>query len=315
MIVGNRFTWIVLALAVFAAAVGVFARSEVALASRAEESPSDKPLPEQPASPPAAEKAAAADAVQPAACAPASAARACECCCRRIVLRKRCYLRVCCTPCTSNASGQASVPTTQDRYVWRDLFDGKSLKNWTPTDFGGQGKVEVRDGMIVMQMGNAMTGITWTGGDIPRDNYELTLEGMRLEGSDFFCTTTFPVGKEPCTLVVGGWGGTVVGLSNVDGYDASDNPTTTFHTFKDKTWYKIRIRVSTAKIEAWINDEKVISQKREGHKFGIRFECEPCQPLGIATWSTTGAVRDIRLRELRPEEVKAIADQPDDKDQ
>ena len=56
-----------------------------------------------------------------------------------------------------------------------------------------------------MEAGSTMTGVTWTG-KVLRNNYELTLEGMRLDGSDFFCTTTFPVGDEPCTLVVGGSG-------------------------------------------------------------------------------------------------------------
>ena len=63
---------------------------------------------------------------------------------------------------------------------------------------------------------------------------------MRLDGSDFFCSTTFPVGKDPCTLVVGGWGGMVVGLSNVDHEDASENGTTKTMTFKNKRWYRVR---------------------------------------------------------------------------
>ena len=39
-------------------------------------------------------------------------------------------------------------------------------------------------------------------------------EAQRVQGNDFFATTTFRVGKDPLTFVVGGWGGTVVGLSN-----------------------------------------------------------------------------------------------------
>ncbi|MDT8302044.1 MAG: hypothetical protein RQ760_11215, partial [Sedimentisphaerales bacterium] len=39
------------------------------------------------------------------------------------------------------------------------LFDGKSLGQWEITDFGGQGKVYVKDGAIYMEMGNDMTGI------------------------------------------------------------------------------------------------------------------------------------------------------------
>ena len=45
----------------------------------------------------------------------------------------------------------------------KNLFNGKTLEGWKVTDFGGEGKVVVRDGAIVMQRGNQMTGITWTG--------------------------------------------------------------------------------------------------------------------------------------------------------
>lgn len=202
---------------------------------------------------------------------------------------------------------QAGAAPAANKAKWKDLFDGKSLKGWKATNFGGEGKVEVKDGMAVMEMGNDMTGITYAG-QPPRDNYELSLEGMRLEGGDFFCTTTFPVGKEPCSLVVGGWGGTVVGLSCIDGYDASENPSTKFMSFKDKQWYKIRIRVSEPRIEAWIGTEKMVSIDRKDHKFSVRMECDPCVPLGIATWRTKGAVRNIRIRDLTAEEIKEIKD-------
>ena len=188
----------------------------------------------------------------------------------------------------------------------KDLFDGKTLSGWKVTDFGGQGKVYVQQGAIVMEMGNEMTGITWTGKP-PRSNYELSLEGRRLAGHDFFCTTTFPVGKEYCSLVVGGWAGTVVGLSNVDFADASENATTKYKEFKDKQWYRVRIRVTDAKIEAWIDDKPVVEQDRKGHKFGIRMEVDLNRPLGISTWLTKGAVRNIKLRELTAAEVKAAA--------
>ncbi len=145
-----------------------------------------------------------------------------------------------------------------------------------------------------------MTGITWTGTP-PKSNYELTLEGMRLDGSDFFCTTTFPVGKDFCSLVVGGWGGTIVGISCVDNFDASENPTTSFHEFKNNKWYRVRIRVTDAKIEAWIDDKQVVNQDRKEHTFRIRMECDLSRPLGIATWNTTGAVRNIHLRQFEPE--------------
>src|SRR6185369_7925223 len=87
------------------------------------------------------------------------------------------------------------------------LFDGKTLTGWKESDFAGRGEVEVKDGRIVIGTG-VMTGITWTN-EVPTNNYEISLEAMRVEGSDFFCALTFPVGKDPCSFIVGGWGGGV----------------------------------------------------------------------------------------------------------
>lgn len=186
------------------------------------------------------------------------------------------------------------------------LFDGKTLKGWKKTAFGGEGEVKVEDGMIVMDIGNDMTGVTWDGEPPATDNYELTLRAQRLNGDDFFCATTFPIGKEHCTLVLGGWGGTVVGISCVDGYDASDNTTTRSMTFKNKQWYDVRIRVSTKKLEAWIDGEQVVNLPRGDHKFSTRFECDPCRPLGFATWRTKGAVKGVEFRVLSKDEVAEI---------
>jgi hypothetical protein len=64
--------------------------------------------------------------------------------------------------------------------------------------------------------------------------------------------------------------------------------------------------VSDAAIEAWIDDAKMVDQTRKDHTFGIRMEVDLCRPLGISTWVTKGAVRNIRVRPLKPEEVRAI---------
>ena len=178
----------------------------------------------------------------------------------------------------------------------KELFNGKTLEGWKVTDFGGEGKVFVRDKAIVMERGSQMTGITWSGAKLPRSNYELTLEGKRIEGSDFFCTTTFPVGDNYCSFVTGGWGGSVIGLSNVDHMDASENQTSHSREFKQNTWYQFRIRVTDEKIEVWIDKDQVVDQARKEHTFGVRIECDASRPLGIATYDTIGAVRNIRLK-------------------
>jgi hypothetical protein len=107
---------------------------------------------------------------------------------------------------------------------WRPLFDGKSLQGWRETPFTGHGKVHVEDGAIVLGPGGPLTGITLAG-EFPTSNYELRLEAVRLKGNDFFATVTFPVRDSFCTWVTGGWGGDIVGLSSIDGWDASENET------------------------------------------------------------------------------------------
>src|SRR5262245_44978338 len=118
-------------------------------------------------------------------------------------------------------AGSRAADEPKDKPAWKSLSDGKTLDGWTSASFGGEGDVEIENCAIVMQRGNDMTGITYTKGDFPKINYEVTLEGKKLKGLDFFCTTTFPVGESHCSLVVGGWAGSVVGLSTIDGLDAS----------------------------------------------------------------------------------------------
>ena len=184
---------------------------------------------------------------------------------------------------------------------WESLFDGKTLRNWKVTNFGGEGEVSIENGEIILGIGNDLTGICWTG-PLPRINYEVRLLARRLSGHDFFCGLTFPVGRSPCTLIVGGWGGGVVGLSSVDGLDASENETGIMKIFKDNQWYAIRLRVTDQKIAAWIDQEKVVDLETKNRKFSIRSEVSPSQPFGIATWRTKAALRDIQRRVLAESE-------------
>jgi hypothetical protein len=180
---------------------------------------------------------------------------------------------------------------------WKPLFDGKSLDGWTSTKFGGESSVEVEDGQIVLGMGSSLTGVTFTG-EAPRTNYEISLQAKKVEGIDFFCGLTFPVDDSHCSLIVGGWAGAVVGLSSIDGRDASENETTRYMTFKRGQWYRVRVRVTPAKIEAWIDEQQVVDQKLEGHQISTRNEVVLSKPLGIAAYETKAALRDIKIRRL-----------------
>ena len=146
--------------------------------------------------------------------------------------------------------------------------------------------------------GKDLTGITWGGPALPTTNYELTLQARRLEGRDFFAGMTFPVGDSFCSLILGGWGGTIVGLSSIDGIDASENSTSQSIDFELQRWYRVRIRVTPEKIESWLDDKQIVDLPLKNRQIGVRIEVEPSQPLGMASWRTKGALRDIRLRRL-----------------
>jgi hypothetical protein len=180
---------------------------------------------------------------------------------------------------------------------WRSLFDGARLGDWEATAFGGEGDVEVVDAAIRIGMGADLSGITWQG-EFPEQSYEIALEARRVDGTDFFCGLTFPVGGDACSLILGGWGGGVTGLSSIDGHDAADNGTTQVKTYETGQWYDVVVRVTPARIECFLDGEPIIDQPLQGRTLSIRAEVEPSRPLGIATYATTGEVRKIRWRPL-----------------
>ena len=187
--------------------------------------------------------------------------------------------------------------------VWKNLFDGRSLTGWKKTAFGGEGEIEVKDGRIVMPNGNPLTGITFTQ-PFPKMDYELSLEAIRVNGSDFFCGLTFPVGDSPCSFIVGGWGGGVVGLSSIDGSDASENETTKYQEFETGRWYPVRVRVTKDKIQAWLDKKQMVDLEIKDRRISIRIEVDLSRPLGICCFATTAALRDIKVRTLTADEAK-----------
>lgn len=206
------------------------------------------------------------------------------------------------------AQNKDTPPQPKDEPAWKTLFDGKSLDGWKATDFFKPGKVHVKEGAIVLEKGDMMTGITFAGQEFPKMDYEVVLEAQKIAGNDFFCTTTFPVAKSFCSLVVGGWGGRVVGISSINGADASENETTGERAFKHGQWYRVRIRVTEKRVEAWIDKDRVVDLDTDGVTLSLRSECLASRPFGVCTWGTSGAVRDIRVRNLTEAEKRAARD-------
>lgn len=174
------------------------------------------------------------------------------------------------------------------------IFNGRNLDGWEITNFGPQGPVYVSGDQVILGMGDGCTGITYKKA-FPEINYNVTLEAKRVDGTDFFCGMTFPVGRDPCTLIVGGWGGTTVGLSSIDGKDASENETTSLMKFENNRWYRIGLLVKENEIKAWIDDSLVVDFNRNGKRLSIRPEVELSKPFGIASWRTTAAIRNIKV--------------------
>ncbi len=103
-------------------------------------------------------------------------------------------------------SSQAQVPaeratkTSGEKQKRCILFDGKSLEHWRVVDIhecARHGKVAVQDGALVLHAGSPMTGIAYRKTP-PRTNFEISFDTRRVDGYDFFCGLTFPVGKAYC---------------------------------------------------------------------------------------------------------------------
>ena len=194
--------------------------------------------------------------------------------------------------------GAAQAPAPFEGEGWESMFDGQSLAGWRETPFAGHGEVHCQAGVIILNMGDPFTGINWTN-EFPKVNYEVAFDAMKLMGSDFFCGLTVPVGTNFCSLIVGGWGGSLVGISSLDGMDASENETTKFVNLESGRWYRIRLRVTEKRIEGWIDKDKLVDVDTSEKRISVRpGDIELSEPFGFAAWQTGAAYREIKFRRV-----------------
>jgi len=180
-------------------------------------------------------------------------------------------------------------------------FNGKDLADWRVVDqfvFKRHGKVEMNDGVVSLGKGDSGTAVAWTGAAPPTNNYEISLEARRIDGDDFLCGLTFPIDKSHCTLIVGGWGGSVTGLSNIDDFPAVENETTGAVEVVQNRWHSIRLRVTPQEIQAWFDKSKIVDLDPKGKRFSVWWEQEPVRPLGIASWNTAAALRRFSFKRI-----------------
>jgi len=211
-------------------------------------------------------------------------------------------LSACCAFAADDKPKAPDAPAQAGK--WRSLFDGKTLSGWKTTEFGAHGEPRVDDGTLVVPAGDPLSGVNREKDDVPHVNYEIELEAQRVEGHDFFLALTFPVHDSHASLILGGWSGGVCGISSIDGLDASENTTTSFRKFESGKWYKVRLRVTKDRLDAWLDDEQIVDADIADKKLSVRVEVSPSKPLGLSSYTTKAAYRNIRLRELTSNEAK-----------
>lgn len=212
---------------------------------------------------------------------------------------------------TAVATRPADAPAAAAaQTAWTALFDGKSLDDWKTTPFGGNDDPTLEGGEMIIPAGATLAGVTYAK-PTPVMNYEVEVVGRRRSGSDFWCGLTVPVGeKQFVSLILGGWGGTLCGISSIDGMDASENNTTSYQKFEKDRWYTARLRVTEHRLQAWLDDKPIVDEDTTDRRLGVRIEVSKSKPFGIATWMTEAGIKSVRVRPLAPEEVAATAAGP-----
>ena len=187
---------------------------------------------------------------------------------------------------------------------WISLFDGHTLGHWKPIEYGGEAEIRIKDGQLILPRGELQTGVVWDGPPPMAMNYEISLEAMRVLGTDFFCGLTFPYGETHASLIIGGWGGGVCGISSVDGNDAANNETSSGRGFENGKWYHIRLRCTPNRIVAMIDHETIVDLDTTDRQISTRRDIDLAKPLGLSSYQTTAALRNIRMRHWKGEPTK-----------
>jgi Domain of Unknown Function (DUF1080) len=184
------------------------------------------------------------------------------------------------------------------------LLEGELAAAWQQAGIPEEGKIVVKEGELEIASGAPMTGAkfaNWDQAKMPGTNYSIQFEAMRLEGRDIFGMCTFPVSSHEAhaTFVIGGWGGTVTGISSLNFLDASENATRAEQAFQNGVWYVVRIEVRPEDLRVWINDRPVVNASIKGKKVSLRAgDIDHCLPFGFATWGTKAKVRRVIIESL-----------------
>ncbi|MCA9184464.1 MAG: hypothetical protein R3E01_05815 [Pirellulaceae bacterium] len=209
------------------------------------------------------------------------------------------------TPTTETTEERTNVDTTKPQGEAGPAVTmpgAGNLRSWRVVNafvYDTHGDVEVLEDRIKLGAGKPGSALV-IAQEVPKMDYELAIDAMRTgESSDIFCGITAPFHDTHFTLVIGGWGGSVIGISNVDHESAIENETTTSWDFVNDRWYRIRLRVTEESIEAWIDDERAVKLDPRHRELSIWWEQQPTRPLGIFTWKTSAAYCNASIKSVK----------------
>lgn len=176
---------------------------------------------------------------------------------------------------------------------------------WSQAGIPDEGRVALAGGVLSLESGLPMTGAkftAWENEGLPGTNYAIEYEARRVEGRDIFGMVTFPVASHDAhaTFVLGGWGGTVTGISSIQFSDAGENTTRAEQRFENHRWYHIRVEVRPDDLRAWVDGRIVVNASIKGRKVSLRpGDIDHCLPFGFATWNTRAEIRRVIIEKTR----------------
>ncbi|MDZ4288277.1 MAG: hypothetical protein U0984_09975 [Prosthecobacter sp.] len=204
-----------------------------------------------------------------------------------------------------SACGPSAPPPPAAKAVTAiNLLESPHAGSWRQAGIPDEGPVAVKDGVLTLAEGQPMTGAVFAAWDslgLPASGYSIHYEAMRVEGEDFFGTVTFPVSgrNSHASFVLGGWGGTVTGISSIDFSDANENQTRSEQRFTNGRWYRLRLEVRPEELRAWVDDRLVVNVSIKGRTVGLRPGfIDHCRPFGFASYGSAARIRGLVVQGL-----------------
>jgi hypothetical protein len=180
------------------------------------------------------------------------------------------------------------------------LFSIEHRSHWTPSSNQSSPAFIWKENQLIISEGVRLNGLIFNPlNNMAWESFELELDVKKINGNDFLCGLTFPVGniKRLVTLVLGGWGGSVNGISCIDGNDAFNNCTASNKDYLFNQWYHVKVQVTPTQITVWVDQECIIDFTHQDRHLSLRSsEIEFYQPFSITTYKTQSEFKNFIYR-------------------